>query len=264
MEATDFLEACKAGTFHEDELKENLNAGTRKRGLHEAAGNGHLEIVRRLLDIDSSIKVTYLTAWAAVLGGLPVYRFLHSQYPDMIHWSFDHGGCAVYQACKVKDMEVLKYLLENGADPGRTRVLKYAAAYIFGPMDAAVWNDDEEALRLLVKYGATLKSREALKDAAHFGRLKAARCLLDMGNDVNYIRQFGDPELDHCDNCTAPLHAAVGQGDIHMVQLLLANGADARLRDPDGKTAFDVARVEGFLRILRLLQEREDWESPEY
>lgn len=183
-----------------------------------------------------------------------MYKFLHSRYPDMIHWSFHVGGCAVYAACRQKDMELLQYLLENGADPGREPDTKYLAYYIHPPLDAAVWNDDEEALRMLVKYGATLKGREALKDAALFGRIKAARCLLGMGFPVNYICEVDDPELDRCQHCTAPLHAAASNGHTDLVRLLLANGADPQLLDPDGKTACDVAREKGFPDILKLLE----------
>ena len=51
-----------------------------------------------------------------------------------------------------------------------------------------------------------------------------------------------------------PLHWASKHGRSHEVKLLLDHGADLEARDNDGDTPADVARREGFIELVDILQ----------
>ena len=231
-----------------------LDASIQSVGLKQAAQNGHFNVVRYLLEIEPAIEFDSETATFAAWIGLPMYRLLHCKIPAMIHWSFGPEGRlgnAVNTAVRSHNTELLTYLLENGCDPGRTPECTRFAD-VFTPIENAALVNNEEAARVLVKYGATFRATEALDIAADFGLLGLVRCFIELGADVNYIRGM---EGDTCSNpCTSPLHTAVKSGQPEMVGLLIAHGADPHLRDMSGMTAGDLASGPGNGDILRLLE----------
>lgn len=62
-----------------------------------------------------------------------------------------------------------------------------------------------EAVRLLVRYGATFEASEALKIAASFSQLNMVGYLVDLGADENHVCGLKDPEnTSRCEGGTAP------------------------------------------------------------
>jgi uncharacterized protein len=93
--------------------------------------------------------------------------------------------------------------------------------------------------------------------ACFFGRLDAARVLLERGADVNALSRN-----EHIQ--TAAIHAAAASGETdadaktryELVRLVLDHGADPNLPQPGGFRAIDAARQNGDERLERLLKER--------
>ena len=93
--------------------------------------------------------------------------------------------------------------------------------------------------------------------ACFFGRLDAARLLLERGADVNTLSRN-----EHIQ--TAAIHAAAASGETaadestryELVKLVLDHGADPNLPQPGGFRAIDAARQSGDERLERLLKER--------
>jgi ankyrin repeat protein len=93
--------------------------------------------------------------------------------------------------------------------------------------------------------------------ACFFGRLNAARLLLERGADVNMLSRN-----EHIQ--TAAIHAAAASGETaadestryELVKLVLDHGADPNLPQPGGFRAIDAARQSGDERLERLLKER--------
>ena len=246
-----FLLACMHGTLPGSDAAafcKDLDASTKKLGLQQAAKRGHCDTVRFLLELEPSIEVDVPTAGCAARGGLPIYQLFHSKYPDMVSWDFGLVGSVVDTAARLGDIELLQYVLENGGDPGRTpECLRFA--HVFTPIDSCALTDKKEAAEMLVKYGATLKDTQALIIAVTGGQLGMVRCLLDLGADVN---GWIDPAW-RARNWGGPLQNAVHSGQIDMIQLLLARGADPHLKDGKEVTAIDVALSIGDVGILDLL-----------
>lgn len=101
--------------------------------------------------------------------------------------------------------------------------------------EALVWaakSDRTAAMAVLVKRGAKLEADPyrgtPLLWAASRGRADAVAWLLDHGADVNQRATFGGP--GHGDGVTA-LHLAAQDGNLEVIDLLLARGADRTIRD---------------------------------
>ena len=121
--------------------------------------------------------------------------------------------------------------------------------------------------------------------AAFFGQRETAEVLLDAGADVRAVAQNSEanlainaaaagPRADRRPEIVelliargtpvdgrgspaahTPLHEAAFNGDLPLVGLLLASGADRSLRTGEGETALDIAVKQGRQEVARLLGE---------
>ena len=122
-----------------------------------------------------------------------------------------------FRAAKSADLEVMRLLLEKGADA--SHVLKdgstpLMAAAGIGPK---LFMADEE-------------KREATEDE----RFQAVQLCLDHGADVNAVESADA-------GASTALHIAAGKGWDRIVQILLERGAKTDIQDKQGRTALDVA-----------------------
>jgi len=123
----------------------------------------------------------------------------------------------------------------------------------------------------------------ALHLAAHFGQASAVEVLIAVGADVNAwaendhrnqplhaaVAGRGDGRIvtallaarasaNAADGGGyTPLHLAAFRGDLHLTEMLLAYGADARRKADDGKTAVMLAEQEGHDDVARRLRGEE-------
>jgi ankyrin repeat protein len=116
-----------------------------------------------------------------------------------------------------KRRDVVRYLLERGADPAPA-----SRQGGFTPLHSAVATD------------------------AGTCDIEIVRALLESGADPNVRSQSGG----------TPLHTAAFTGDLEVARLLLARGAEPGVKNRDGKTALDIARERGHTAVARLLEER--------
>ncbi|WP_058936058.1 ankyrin repeat domain-containing protein [Roseateles depolymerans] len=88
---------------------------------------------------------------------------------------------------------------------------------------------------------STLQYWSAIRSPAAVGHLKQA---LAAGEDVNA----------HSGDGYTALHGAAENGCLENVQLFLASGADVTIKTASGKTAADLARLQGHDAIVALLE----------
>ena len=50
------------------------------------------------------------------------------------------------------------------------------------------------------------------------------------------------------------LHYAVDRGNLGAVRLLISGGADVRIKDKNGHTALEIAKLKGLVEIVRMLE----------
>jgi ankyrin repeat protein len=122
-------------------------------------------------------------------------------------------------------------------------------------MAAAAWNPNPEVITTLLKAGADIKARDengatVLMAATYNTNPEAiTMTLLKAGADINAQNKVGMTPLI--------MFAARYNTKPEVITTLLNAGADAKVKDSDGKTAFDYAQLRPDLKdtdVLRQLQ----------
>ena len=167
-----------------------------------------------------------------------------------------NGEDKAFGAGDIQRVRLARALQESGlalGDVGRAKALlesdpRLANAVAedgFGPLGLACFFDHEPVVRVLLDSGARVDQASSngmrvmpLHSAAAARSVPIARLLLERGAPVN-ARQ-GPTESGF-----TPLIEAALNGQVEMVELLMRHGADASLKDGDGKTAADHARERG-------------------
>ncbi len=154
---------------------------------------------------------------AIVLGRLEQVRAWLASDPTQVNQLSPDGFPPLGLAAFFGQLAVLRYLLEQGADPNRSA---------------------SNAMRV-----APLHSAVAFGDPQLAGAM--ARLLVESGAQVNAVQQGG----------WTPLHEVADKDQLETAELLLANGADPNARSDDGLTPLALARRKSFARMAALLQQ---------
>lgn len=152
----------------------------------------------------------------------------------------DFSELLKYAVC-VNSLEIIRYLLENGAD---------ACTQNNFPMMVCVISDKPELLKLLVDYGASfhVENDYPFRYSAQEGNLENVKLLLELGVDIHVGDDFallastndtgsGVTEflIEHGANIHVDdeycLRIAAGEGDYDIVKLLLELGADIHAKN---------------------------------
>ena len=252
------LSACASGQL--DELRRilaNMNDVDRRNPdffmsmLRSATRSGQVPIVQYLVTQDISVKIDREIGLAiAIAGSRPIYEAVYTVDPDVVNLHFGHTGDPVTVAVSTNNIDVLSFLLGKGADVNAGRYLSR-----WSPIALAAKCSTEELITALVHHGAQVSGSNALQHAAYYGRLDLLRCLVELGADVN-----DTPDYDHLpklfDTLETPLHSAARAGNLEIVTFLLDHGANAELKDGEGREVSDVARGSSRESILELLRSR--------
>lgn len=150
-------------------------------------------------------------------------------------------------AVQIGDAELVRLLLAAGADPNRSHP---------DGTTALTWCGNAEIMALLVDAGASARHELSqrmdffsLQRAAEDGDLERLRLLLDRGDAECQLNRWT------ADLGWTPLHHAAGEGHREAAQLLIDAGADPNLCD-DGSgldTAISLAVDRGDVEMVKLL-----------
>ena len=211
-------------------------------GLYMAAQEGHLEIVKLLLDAGADVNIPSRS------GQTPLYQASGQGYLEIVKLLLNAGADIkvegiLYQAIKNGHLETLEFLLTAGADVNSKDYSGRTALHSATSKGRRV-----EILKLLLNAGADINIQEyngitPLYLAASQGNLEVVKLLLDAGADVNIPGRSGQ----------TPLYRASGQGYVEIVKLLLDAKANVDTQQCDGETALYLAASQGNLEIVKLL-----------
>ena len=140
------------------------------------------------------------------------------------------------------NMEILKYLVENGADANLKDGRDWTPLHY-----AALHNSNVEVLEYLIEKGVDVNTRYGrnwtplLYAAGDNPNMEILEYLFEKGADVNTVNDKG----------TSPLHRAAERNrNIDVLKYLLENGANLNAKDEEGRTPFDLANTEKKKAIL--------------
>lgn len=160
---------------------------------------------------------------------------------------FADGETALWAAVRFRELESVRLLLANGADPnlgrgGQSPLL--CAAYCGPDFEEAEWT---WIARLLIENGADVNARdpEYQDTALHFAVRKQntslARLLIEHGADLD----AQSTPLGY-----APLHCAVLGRDPQLVSILMKAGASVEIRTTAGQLPQDLVQGDDSLASL--------------
>jgi ankyrin repeat protein len=143
----------------------------------------------------------------------------------------------LFAAIESGDVNTVKILLKSAKESCITDDEVH-----YTPLMFAAYKGRVDLVRLFLESGASVeitneKLWTPLHVAAYHGQLEVCRLFLDWGAQVNPVsKRKGN----------IPLHSAARRGHLSVVKLLVERGANIRLRNRDGLTAGDVARIKGY------------------
>ena len=268
---TPFLKACEYGHLEiAQELKKagadiNAPSSFKWTALMKASEGGHLDVVKWLIDEGVDVNVCqnddkHSALWLAVANGrVPVCEYLadHGAHldhvdrestPMLIHATYrgklksvkflvsrgadlairckNYGNTAFLTACMWAHPKILKYLAKTDKNFDVTQVNQYGQNA--GQLTTRTPN--LEVLTCLFELGFKIPADDPQKSPLYgCGDLECCKFILAQGSSV--AGQSGVPALGY----------AAYNGRLDVVKLLIAHGADPKLKNKDGHDALDMA-----------------------
>ncbi|KAL8721991.1 MAG: hypothetical protein Q9225_001426 [Loekoesia sp. 1 TL-2023] len=216
-----------------------------RKAIRTASEQGHLDIVRLLLDhsavaapdasvIERSAYLSDSLLGTAKTGHAAIARLLLERGANSTA-SDDYKDTPLHVAAANNHIEVVKLLLEQEPFSDAFR----------SPNNSAALQSDREAVNELIEkrglYGTT-----PLHRAAEYGNIEIVALLLRRGANINAQSVYGD----------TPLLFALVRQHFDVATLLLDQKADMNVGDAEGYSAVHIAAERGFDDIILLLIER--------
>uniref|UniRef100_A0A915ADP6 Ankyrin repeat and sterile alpha motif domain-containing protein 1B n=1 Tax=Parascaris univalens TaxID=6257 RepID=A0A915ADP6_PARUN len=239
--------------------------------LHLAALQGHAEVIKILLDVDSNMLnakdrrgclPVHLAAWN---GHVEAVQVLIDAEPDSVdavnnakesplHLSAQHGHGKVVTALLAKHADArlrnarAETALDIAARLGKANVCRLL-----------ICNCPELALQSAAECSSTDSGRSRhvaqvaypLHAAARHGHIDCLQILCQSGFDLDYVTEEG-----------SALHVAALFGKVDAVKLLLKQGISVETRDSQGRTVLETLReheCEKASDLTQVIQSREGW-----
>ncbi len=189
-------------------------------GLHAAAANGEVGEIEKLIAAGENPNIQDANSRTPLL--VAAYRKHYEAVEALLKGGAnpnarDMQGFDILTLAAVNnDLKLLKIALAGGADPSR----------VTGPLDGT-----------------------ALISAAHLGHVEIVRALIEAKAPLDHVNRMGWTAL-----IIAVLLGNNSKEHIETVELLVKAGADTGVKDRQGATALDHARMRGYQDMIKILQ----------
>ena len=243
------------------------DSGDARIGFNEAICFGFTDKLQELLEQGFNVNKKNRK------GDTPIIIAAKMKYTDMIEMLIKHGAdvnaktnsgwTALLDA--VGSLDIVKLLVEHGADVNYKWESKISAIGGTNALISAVCRRDKDVVIFLIENGADVNaivgsSYEVRESFYKISKSRNAKTetigtrvrYIEDGNNATRIgkRTFIDPDSR---DAGTPLIAAVLNGDLDIVKVLLQNGAKINKVDASGYTALMWAANLGHIDIAKLL-----------
>ena len=267
------VESIKAALKEGADIEESSPDGATP--LIFAASKGHYYAIKKLLASRANINAVSTKGWTALRIAVRrqdarTVKQLTRNGADINHLS-PGGWTALYEASYQGHKAIMRILLQGGADT------ELRFPHDWTPLMQACYKGDEAAVRLLHGAGSNLEATSAHDEtaillAAGGGHTNIVRMLLEYGcapepswaknqnNDSNKLTQKAkarrtreaEDEI-HVRGLTPLMFASQG-GHMEIAQLLLERNVNTEARSPQDKTALEIARENGRMDMVLILE----------
>ncbi len=176
-------------------------------------------------------------------GDLEGVKAVIEQNPDLVNAKDNDGRTPLHWACRGVHLDVVKLLVENGADVDAEDNNKVV------PLHSLATRNSAEAMEILIAKGANVDAASyggntALHYAGMNGAADALAVLVKKGADLEIKEDYGRTPLVLC---------ARERGGPRAIRILLEGGADVNSRDKFGASALDLAAWRGKKEVVDIL-----------
>jgi len=243
------------------EVKELLARGADPNAKNDSGvaalipATDNLESTRMLVEAGAEVNArteagdTALIVAAQRAGGARVVEYLLDKGANLKTATND-GATALHRAAECGDVDVLKLLVDKGADVDAQRKNPFGGQ---SPLASAVVFGHGAAVRYLLSKGAKANIGDAgLSRAVFQGNVEIVKALLEAGVEVKNRGNQAFPGFGGFEPILA-LACFSYNADPQIVRMLLDRGADPTAKSQQGQTPLELARERGYEDVGRLL-----------
>jgi len=215
-----------------------------REALEKAAYLGRLEIVRRILNIEtfSSASLSQALSDGVWSRDLRIVQALVDAGATL-NWETE-GGTPLIAAARAGDLSIVQYLVEAGADPnmwiddsgyrsplcdavyeGHEDICEYLLPFI-SDSEEIEYARQELPKAVIRKQRRENKQLQDFFNAVIYGKEAKIRKIVAQGFDINSVNEDGETAL----------HDAADRGNVTIIRLLAELGADLNALNEDGAT----------------------------
>lgn len=207
--------------------------------LLQAAAKGNVEIIKMLVDLGANVNAAENDGWISIM--FPAFQ----GRLDVLDTLLDAGAEAL------TPNKFGKYAFDLALSNGHKKV---AARIATEAMPAAIRKEDSSMIKRLLAAGGN----PAAVDVSGGGRtplMVLTRSNLLSAEDVEkFLNDYGTVDVNSADaNGNTALFYAVDKGDVSIVAVLIAHGADTKHRNRAGKTVVEIAQSKSQTDVVNLL-----------
>ncbi|EED11695.1 hspc200, putative [Talaromyces stipitatus ATCC 10500] len=151
------------------------------------------------------------------------------------------------------DEEMAGWLLDHGADPNRQCFIDLT------PLSLAVETAHISVIQLMLRRGGDTQKGQLLHHAIerNSDNLAVLSLLIENGADINaimYNEHYPSQALYYFMGLGTALHKAAELGKVDIVRYLISEGADLNIRDANGRTALECAKMSNHWEVIQVLE----------
>lgn len=153
----------------------------------------------------------------------------------------------------ITDEEMTSWLLNHGADPNRQYLIDLT------PLSLAVESAPISVIHLMLSHGGNIRKGQLLHHAIERrpDTIEVLRLLIENGAPINstmYEDHYVSWALFQFMGLGTPLHKAAELGKVDVVRYLISQGASQSVKDANGRTAIEGARMLNQWEVVEALE----------